>query len=182
MSYRLLPVAAFVLLMLVVLACGSGDTQDGLEETSAPPPTAAPDPACAGGSGAAYAELLRRVSWTFYCPSFLPEGAVLEDSDFTFIAGQGTSTLTFRLADERKIEIVQGIVGITPRDDRDLPIVDPVRAVSFGDVAAELFDTKVDVPLVLSTEASEVTRVVVGSSGLDPEVVVAVAEGMHSLE
>lgn len=187
MNYRLLLVAGIVALMLVAVACGGGgdgseeETPNVVSETSTPLPVLTPDPLCAGGTGPEYAGLLTRVAWTFYCPSFLPEGAVLEDANFTFIAGRGVSTIKFRLPDGKSFDIIQGAVGIVPRNERELPIVEPVRAVFFADIVSELFATMDEKPLVLSAAAAEVTRAVAGSSEMDPEIVVAVAEGMHPL-
>ena len=183
MSYRILAFAAAF--AFVLAACGSSeDPAPTPTPTEAATPTAAPTPsvACVGGTKPDYVDQMRRVSWTLYCPTFLPDDAVLDEVEISPIAGQNTSTFSFRLADGGTFDIVQGIVVIVPRNERDLPIVDPVRTVLFGDVPAGLYETKDDKPLILSTPDSEVTRAVGASSGLEPEIVIAVAEGMRPLE
>ena len=181
MSYRLLALAAAF--AFVLAACSSSD-ESTLTPAVTVEPTAAPTPsvACTGGTKPDYVDQIRRVQWTLYCPTFLPDDAVLDEVEISPIAGQNISTFSFRLADGGTFDIVQGIVVIVPRNERDLPILDPVRTVLFGDISSGLFETKDDKPLVLSTPASEVTRAVGGSPGLDPEIVVAVAEGMRPLE
>ncbi len=186
----MLLVALFALLALAAAACGSdgsssGDGTAAPEETepavTAPPFT--PAVACAGGTGEAYAEQRLRVSWAPYCPTFLPEGVVLEVADFTFLGGQGVSQLKFRLPDGLDFDIIQGVTSLKPRDGSDLPIIDPTAAALFGDLPAGLFMTKGgDVPLVVTPEDAPVSRAVVGSAGVDPDVVVAVAAGMAAIE
>lgn len=142
--------------------------------------------ACAGGSTAIYQTHARSTTATVYCPTFLPAG-------FEMVSAQPPdliqppnvapySDVEFRNG-EQTIEIIQGNLPIIPRNDAGLPISTPERDVTFGDIPAQLFIEYQRVPLVVFTRSDTApTRAVQGSPGMDPAVVVRVAEGMRKVK
>lgn len=142
--------------------------------------------ACAGGSTAIYQTHARSTTATVYCPTFLPAG-------FEMVSAQPPdliqppnvapySDVEFRNG-EQTIEIVQGNLPIIPRNDAGLPISTPERSVAFGDLPAELYVEYQRTPLVLVARTDTApARAVQGSPGMDPSVVVRVAESMRKVE
>ena len=141
--------------------------------------------ACAGGSTAIYQTHARSTTATVYCPTFLPAGfemASAQPPDLVQPPNDAPySDVEFRNG-EQTIEIIQGNLLITPRNDAGLPISTPERDVKFGDVPSQLFIEYQRVPLVRSTSTTEPTRAILGSPGLDPAIVVRVAEGMRKVK
>jgi len=141
---------------------------------------------CAGGSTTTYEMHARSTTGTLYCPTYLPAGFELASAQPPDLvqppAGAPYSNVTFRNGDQT-IEIIQGNLPILPRDDAGLPISTPERSVTFGDLPAELYVEYQRTPLVLITRSdSGPARAVQGSPGMDPAIVVKVAESMRKVE
>lgn len=130
---------------------------------------------CASGSQATYQEQAKLFAWPIYCPTYLPSGWQLDRADFGPSPGGGLSTVRFKNGDDGIIEIIQGIILITPRDESGLPIATPSDEVRFGSIPAELFVSSGGTGLVRSKATEETTRAVRGSPGIDPALLVQIA-------
>ena len=92
------------------------------------------------------------------------------------------STVDFEYGDGWKITIIQGhITTIAPRDERGLLFATPAMRVLFGDVPGSVFIVEGDVPTALGA-SDRATRYIRGSPGMDPAIIVAVAEGMRRVD
>ena len=142
--------------------------------------------ACAAKSGGAYEDQAEVYSWPVYCPTFLPPEFVLESATFADVDSPMPdavlSTVKFVDEDDNVITLFQGFILIVPRDERGLPTVQPTQEVDFGDIPAQLFITGRNTPLIRSMGSESPTRAIRGSLGLDPAILVAVAEGMTRVE
>ncbi len=136
---------------------------------------------CVGGSEATYRQQMKTFSWPVYCPTFLPTGAVVDRADFGPSPTGGLSDVTFKFGSSETIEVIQGRILISPRNGQGF--APPVQDVSFGDVPAQLFITS-DGPMVrqIYVAAEDLTRALRGSSGIEPDTLVRVAEGMRRVE
>lgn len=161
----------------IVIACGMCLLLVGMLACSSGPKTVA----CAGGSEPTYQEQTKLFSWPVYCPTFLPNGAVIDRADFGPSPTGGLSEVTFRFGSGETIRVIQGRILISPRSGQGF--AQPVQDVSFGDVPAQLFITN-DGPMVrqIYVTAEDLTRALLGSSGIDQDTLVKVAERMRRVD
>jgi hypothetical protein len=77
--------------------------------------------------------------------------------------------------------VIQGRILVSPRSGQGF--AQPAQDVSFGDVPAQLFITN-DGPMVRQVQvtAEDLTRALLGSSGIDRDTLVQIAEEMRRVD
>ena len=181
---RWLPIALAALL-LVLAACIESAEDDG------PPasPTAvlpvltpsADTPVCAADSTLRFLDVQRYAAFDVYCPTFLPEGFVLEEIDFGQVAaapkeGEGAVVAVFRRDDPKgQVELVQGRPGLSAVTEFQTSGQDLIGETAYSDFAGNLFETG-----VLARSPDGFTHKI-AVQGLTTNEIIQIAAGMRAV-
>ena len=153
-----LTAAALVALVLLFVACGGGggqpsDTPDA-SPTVEPQPTAATTPTtgpltCADHSTERFEEMATKVTFTLYCPTFLPDGFILSSIEKKAAPTRPGSvpnpsdvfvSAVFADADGREVTLLEGVLGVQFEGTiSQLHKDQESRTVPYGDINATFY-------------------------------------------
>jgi hypothetical protein len=143
-------IALVGLLLIGLAACADGEDDVPTASPTLVRPLITPSadtPVCAADSALRFLEMQNSAPFDVYCPTFLPEGFVLEQIEFGQAAdapaeGEGAVLAVFQRNDpEARVELVQGRPGVAAIAEFQIAGQDLIGETAYDGFTANLFET-----------------------------------------